>query len=194
MGLSKQIVDIAASRPPLSSLDYQFIPLDIIVHWPRCSLMANSLAKNSAPFFENPKQQEAILSTILNELLENAVKFSSDKRAPASMSMKNYGDFVIIEISNSILPEQMEKFIHFLDSLHQAELVDAFIQIVENNFSQNPREGCQLGLLTLMKDYGVKIKIEPEEHDFLRPFLKTIQNQGNRVIVKAVYTPTNIIK
>ena len=52
------------------------IPVEHIQHWKKCSLIANFFGNYQAESYKNHKKQiVSIISTISNELLENAIKF-----------------------------------------------------------------------------------------------------------------------
>lgn len=89
------------SGPMLGSADVELVPLDMIAHWDRCGATADWAANLLAYNFDHRAAAANVLSTVINELLENAVKFSSDKRRPIRLRVAQRADRVLIETENT---------------------------------------------------------------------------------------------
>jgi hypothetical protein len=144
---------------PLSTLELRFVPLDYVMHWHRCGLAADYFAAHVAYTFDNRDAARAVLATVVNELLENAVKFSSDKSLPASLHLNHYGDWLAIETRNRT-DARRAAALDVLVRDFEAQSADALFlaRIASPSGSESSPSG--LGLLVLKKDYGVRLTIE----------------------------------
>ena len=95
---------------PLGELSVTLIPLDLVTEWARCGQTADYLARFLAYDFEKRELAASVLSTVVNELVENAVKFSSDKTLPAQIVVRQFGDRISITTSNNATAAQAESF------------------------------------------------------------------------------------
>jgi hypothetical protein len=148
-----------SQQTALSTLELRFVPLDYVMHWHRCGLAADYFAAHLAYTFDNRDAARAVLATVVNELLENAVKFSSNKSVPASLVVKHFGDWLAIETRNGTDARRaaaLEGLVHDFDA-HSAEAL-FLARIASPSGSDTSPSG--LGLLVLKKDYGVRLTIE----------------------------------
>lgn len=151
-------------RRPLSKQEYIFSPIDFISQWGRSSLTANYLSEFQAFNFQgNPKVTNAI-SLVLNELIENTIKFSADAYKDVSITVCNYADELTIQTINSSNRRQVVKLEAFLDKYFRVDLESFFIDNIKTHHEEGAINESQLGLITLKKDYGAEIgvKIVPD--------------------------------
>jgi len=137
--------------PALTAIEVQMSALDMVVQWRRCGIVADYLADYLALSFEQPDYARSVLSTVANELVENAVRFSAEKARPIRIHASHRGDvveLVVSNLSNQRHVEGLEKL--FLD-LSRDDLAAVFRERVE----AGTRGG--LGLLLLAKDYGAEL-------------------------------------
>jgi hypothetical protein len=153
-------------QAPLSEFEVKFTPLDLVAHWRRCGMTADFLAYFIAYTFENPKAALNTLSTVINELLENAVKFSANKREPVVLALNHYGETIRIETRNVCSEAVTQRFDAFLDRLFTEDIEELFIAQIEHNAATN-RSESGLGLITMVKDHNAKlgVSIRPTGHD-----------------------------
>lgn len=101
------------------------------------------------------------LSYIGNELLENAIKFHVDnKNNLLKLGIYFLEDIelrAVIYTENLTLPQQVEKYQAFINSLLTQDTNELYIQQIETTASQADNEASSLGLLTLVNDYAVKL-------------------------------------
>lgn len=92
---------------------------------------------------------------LVNELLENAVKF----RHPGDISVDTSIDGVRFEIrvSNLINRETAERFRSLLEEITSRDPGELLIERIEANAEDANSSASGLGLLTLMSDYGAKL-------------------------------------
>ncbi|RAP32697.1 hypothetical protein DID77_04260 [Candidatus Marinamargulisbacteria bacterium SCGC AG-439-L15] len=145
-------------RPFLSQITLDFSPIDFISHWGRCGITANFLAQFQAENFENKTISSNQFSTIFNELIENAVKFSHHNAKKIYINIKNYGDKIYIEIENETTLKNVEAFSKNLETLFSNDPETLFINKILENAEQ--KEASQLGLITIIKDFNAKIGVK----------------------------------
>ena len=149
----------------ISKLELRLMPLDLVAHWHRCSMTADYLAGFMAYHFEDHHTAHSILSTILNELLENTVKFSVDKTMPVGIVMGLSGDSIIFETMNVAEKKQAEKFAVFVRRLIDGDANELFVEQLEHT-ARSDSSSSGVGLITLKKDYGagIGVRIQPSTH------------------------------
>jgi hypothetical protein len=171
------------------SIDF-VIPLELISHWRRCGLIADFMANYEALNFKNKELAVSILSTTINELLENAIKFSSDKNKLVNLSVRSYTNQLIIETVNTTAEKHAKKLHNYLELIQTDSAENLFFKQIEENACKPHTTCSELGLLTLIKDYQavLGVKIQPKEIDdqqtydvFVQITLNTkeIENQLN---------------
>lgn len=157
-------IDIHNQVTPLSKLYIHVLPLDMIVQWRRCGQTADYVARFLAYHFSGVGRSMNLLSTILNELLENCVKFSFDKRHPIDITALLLPEKMILQATNSISFSQEKVFAAFIDTLFREDLDELFITQIMRS-AENQRDDSGLGLITLKRDYvstmGVRIQPLP---------------------------------
>ena len=155
--------DADSTQDPLADNDISvdfILPLKLMQDWSRCSLISDFLAQyESISSDADPKRINNILSTVINELLENAVKFSLDKNKLVNLRAKHKDNHFVVETITTTDYDSATKFIEFLDSIDLKRLDEQFLERIENNADHN---ASQLGMLCVIKDYeaniGVKIQ------------------------------------
>ena len=149
-------------QPPLSSLHLQFVPLDFVMHWHRCGLTADYFAAHMAYAFDNREVVRAVLSTVVNELLENAAKFSQDKARPASLLMDVFGPWIAIQTRNRADARRVDDLQSLFRSFEAQSAEELFMARLAGS-TDGASSPSGLGLLVLKKDYAVRLasKIEP---------------------------------
>lgn len=95
------------------------------------------------------------ISYMLNEILENAIKFRHGGNVEIRSSLEA-GTFEI-QILNRIDPETATKFQGHLKTLLEREPGELLLERIEENALDPDSTGSGLGLLTLMSDYGARL-------------------------------------
>lgn len=98
------------------------------------------------------------VSFIANELLENAMKYC-DETAQYSTTIQmefNHEEIRII-LKNSVSISDAEKFQKFINEFLDSEPYQFYIQQLKINSENNHSNGYQLGFLTMVNDYDVKL-------------------------------------
>ena len=139
----------------LSAVECTFSPIDFISDWNRAGLTANYLANFQGLNFKRKEKIINILSTVINELIENTIKFSANIHNNVSIIVTNYGHNISISTVNSCYPRQAKQFEAFIQDLLSKEPESFFLSRIMDN-SSTP-ESSQIGLITLKKDFKANI-------------------------------------
>ena len=75
----------------ISELTVDLLTVDLVAEWRRCSVVADFVARYFAQNFAAPEAAASVLSTVLNELVENATKFSSDPSQRIRLWVGHFG-------------------------------------------------------------------------------------------------------
>jgi hypothetical protein len=154
----EQIDRVSAPRtppePPLRELRLVFVPLDFVAEWRRCSETADYFARFFA-FDLQPREIAAtVLSTVINELIENAVKFSTDKSVPAELVVRQYGEVLTVHTVNAVAAGLARTFTETVDRINAGEPEAMFVERI----THPPETGSAgIGLIILRKDYNAAI-------------------------------------
>lgn len=132
-------------------------PLEI--GWNHCSTTSDFLSdfyamlagKNGADYVETRHS----IGYLVNELLENAVKFRSPGDIVVEAGLAD-GCFEM-RVSNHVETGTARRFQKLLEELTVRDPGDLLIERIEQNAEDPEAGGSGLGLLTLMSDYGVEL-------------------------------------
>ncbi len=131
-------------------------PLDI--SWQHCSLTSDFLgdffAEHAGSVVDMHEARHSI-GYLVNELLENAVKF----RAPGDIEIEaGYHDRTFgLCVRNRVNAETAGRFQVLLAELTAGDAGDLLIERIERNAADPQSGGSGLGILTLMNDYGADL-------------------------------------
>ena len=147
---------IPDSMPAEGDVTVTVRPIDLNAYWKRCGIMADFAAAFYAYAHEQPNFHKNVISTIFNELIENASKYSVKRDADVKIQMKLYDTVLKIEIVNSPPLSHFLKLQKHLTKLTEsADLDELYIETLANKLEETPDSG--MGLLILTKDYDLKI-------------------------------------
>ncbi len=152
----------------LENLSLSFIPSSIPIkqRWRNNGLSADFLADYMSTFFPQSKKDlkvkrlhseiNAAVSFIANELLENAMKYtSSDCHLPSGINLFLDEKAFVFEAFNYIDQADQEKYTQFINVIQNSDTDKLFMQQLEINALNNQSSG--LGILTMINDYGATI-------------------------------------
>jgi hypothetical protein len=145
-----------ASADPLSGVAVEMPALDLVAHWRRCGISADFLAGYMAYDFANRPVATNVLSTVINEVLENAAKFSADKRRQVRIAVTQHGDAVHVEATNTTGAERAEAFRRRLEEVLEGDPEELFQRHLEGAPSAPPG-APGVGLVVLRKDYHAQL-------------------------------------
>lgn len=147
----------AASR--ISELRLELLPIDLIVQWRRCSVVADFLSHYFNYHFEDRTNAMQVLSYGLNELIENLAKFTGDKQEPVSLTMTHFGEALRVQTYNVARRPQAEALASRLEQLSTVDPEELFLAQLEHTASED-KGASGLGLITIKKDYQATIGAE----------------------------------
>ncbi|MSR89198.1 MAG: hypothetical protein EXS67_06050 [Candidatus Margulisbacteria bacterium] len=145
---------LTTKMPLTCELKLSFRPLDLMNKWQRCGLTADFISQ-----FETIGQSHIrtknVLSTAVNELLENAVKFSCDKTQHAHIHITSHETKIRIEVTNHSDKQDADTLKKFLTVFFSKDfdVNTFFIKQVEKGGNVGYGEGSQLGFYTLSHNY-----------------------------------------
>ncbi len=142
--------------------------------WPNSSLSAKFIADYLAMFFAAPtqptarrQQQTAIADAvryIVNELLENAVKFSySLPEFPTQLGLHIHADKIVVFVTNTTQVDNLAKLTALIQELTTIEPVNLYIDRLEKNLDDDNRHVSGLGFITILSNYATQLgwRFEP---------------------------------
>lgn len=136
--------------------------------WRNNGLSADFLADYLTTFFpgkdgnSNAVKSQAELknsiSYIANELLENAMKYNNNKsNYPISIQLHLKNDLIVLMVTNSVAPQEVEKFQAYLEELTTSKVEDLLVCQLEKNALEENKYSSGLGYLTIISDYMAKM-------------------------------------
>ncbi len=141
------------------------IPVEHIQHWKKCSLIANFFGNYQAESYkENKKQIISTISTISNELLENAIKFSEKDYSDISISIKKHDSSILIQVNNISNSTNVTRLQNTLTKIKNNNIAAFQIEKINKNAAEDS-SSSEIGLINIAKDFSNKIgaKITPVE-------------------------------
>ncbi len=131
-------------------------PLDLA--WRHCGLTSDFLGPVVAGFAAQKRSEaseiESSVSYLVNEILENAVKFRSSGTVTVTSRFEN--DEFRLQVTNLAEMKTVLRFQEALDDLLDRNPSELLIERIEKNAADPEATTSGLGLLTLMSDYGVE--------------------------------------
>ncbi len=139
------------------NLTLSFSPDDITNCWSNADRLAGLITDYY--HLHSNKECTTIISTVLNELIENAVKYAENKSETVKIDTLKNEDKLLIKISNTLPAERLTPFIDECKKLFHTDLKTLFIKRIESLKKEAPRDSSGgIGLILLKKDYNTGIK------------------------------------
>ena len=139
-----------------------FFPGDFSVRWSQCSATADFFAEyfagvHEAGLVEDTDRRDFVGSVgyVLNELIENAVKFCAGGTVEVDACVDD-GEFIVV-VSNQIVGTSVEPLRARFDELLRGDPQDLLLQRVEENAANPDQTTSGLGFLTMLSDYQAKL-------------------------------------
>lgn len=166
---------ISESIPAEGDVFIRLKPIDLISHWKRCGMLSNFAAAFYAYAREESAFQENIISTVFNELIENAIKYSVRRGGEVTIHMMLYDSVLKVQIENLTTEHHFCRFReHLTKLLNHEDLDQLYFETMAGKSEKNSESG--IGLLLLLKDYQIKIGAHFKE-----------ENGQYRVVLQALY-------
>lgn len=137
--------------------------VDLIKMWKRCGKAANFGADYVSYSFSEKKQVENTSSMILNEMIENAAKYSNDNPDNIEVNIFLSGGNIVFQVDNLIKKEQFNTFQEFVRNIVECDDLNAMYlqKMVEAGESGDSRSG--LGLLMIINNFNTSIGFKFEK-------------------------------
>ncbi|MCC5918230.1 MAG: hypothetical protein JJU02_13000 [Cryomorphaceae bacterium] len=147
---------IHESIPAEGNVFIRLKPIDMISYWKRCGMLADFVAA----FYGNTREKSQVLensiSTIFNELIENATKYSVKRGGEVKIHLMLYDSILKIEIENITTINHYEGYKKHVKNLLECEDLEGLYYQTLAEKSDSP-EGSGIGIMLLLKDYPIKI-------------------------------------
>lgn len=140
-----------------TTFEFSFLPLDIFDDWNRAGSLSDFIAEYFESFFEN-KSAHNVISTIFNEFIENAVKFTKNNSQPISIIVKKRNNNLVSRIINTIPLHRKTAFMGICEDLFTRDLDKLFLEKIEKGSSNSKESG--IGLILIKKDYQVETNFD----------------------------------
>lgn len=132
---------IPDSLPCESEFTLKLRPMDLRVQWRRCSLTADYISNYCSYQEKLDSDASNTISIIINELIENAAKFSKDRKGEIFLDLKYYSEILKIEIKNltdEISKNKLEKSISALVDRNSDEIYINKLKKEKKRFGNRP--------------------------------------------------------
>ena len=136
-----------------STFSFSFLPLDIFDNWTRASSLSDFIGEYYGTYFDNDASHN-LISTIFNEFIENAVKFTKAELELQQASARPTFHSLLCRITNSIPKHRKTVFISICNNLFSRDLDQLFMEKIEEGAEDIRKSG--IGLILIKKDYNVK--------------------------------------
>lgn len=134
---------------PLVTVGLEVVPIDLVTEWQRCGAVADFAATYMAYAFERRVTAHSVVSTVVNELVENATKFSVDKRVATHVTILHFGEVVHAEVRNEASDAHVARLREVLEAL----ACDG----AEEVFRRRMTDRSGLGLALIARDYDATV-------------------------------------
>lgn len=164
--------------PAESVVKIEFHPIDLVTHWKRCGLLADFIGSFYS-YSSQGKSDERILynlSTVVNELIENAAKFSK-QRSPVTVVLKHYSNILQVQVENQATNAVAENFHALANTLLTQDIEELYFKSLEEKDENQKTSG--IGLMMILKDYPVTMAFN---------FHKMEDGKNTEITVKAYIT------
>ncbi|TGK52959.1 DUF6272 family protein [Leptospira bouyouniensis] len=160
-----------SEQKPESIIEIHLKPLDLMRYWRRIGILSDfigyfygfSFLPNVPSDSMDMKNSEIVnsISTVFNELLENAAKYSYDKKADIEISLIHRGQSFEMLVRNKTNESNVSLYEASLKEIFSAsDLEKLYFQKIESNDPNSNRSG--IGLIMVLKDYPVEMEVTLE--------------------------------
>lgn len=132
------------------------LPSDMGGYWNRCGLTADFGAAFMAYCHPNHSGTRNTLSFILNEMVENAVKFTASSEKSIGINLFENDHQVIFEVENVATGEECDHFRSFFENYILNDLDDTkYLELIEHQAED--AASSRLGLITIIKNFNAAV-------------------------------------
>ena len=140
--------------PGEGDLRFTVKPIDMITHWHRCGIIANFVADYHKT--DESSIDKNIVSTVFNELIENASKYSTKRDSEIHIEVKRYNKILKMQVTNTSNKSYFESLINRLGLIINSKNLDELF-FKEMQKKSNGNKQSEIGLLIIFKDYEIKL-------------------------------------
>ena len=140
-----------------SSFTVRFLPLDMFDNWQRGSVLSDFTANYFRHNFPS-EEQFGLISTVVNELVENAVKFTANNSLPVDLTLKKAMGRMLLQAANTVPIHRAQPFMAVCRELFEKDLDELYLERLKQDSTD--RDASGLGLLLIRKDYSSKLSFE----------------------------------
>ena len=127
-----------------------FLPLDVFDDWERGSKLSNFIADYYLHDFSSETDHN-LISTVFNELIENAVKFSRNNSFPIEVVAKKRHGNLLAKVTNTLPKHRRDPFMNTCRDLFNKDLEELYLKRIEDGIEDESASG--IGLILIKKDY-----------------------------------------
>lgn len=158
-----EFIDPIPPSQEFLTLNFSLDRVNRLQRWRNYGLSANFLGDYFANFFPGNDEESGIshknrikgsVSYIANELLENAVKYSTTTRdCPITITLHLYDQTLIFKTCNIAPLETVNHYEDFIKALKDRDPMELYLEQLEKSSLEEDSEASQVGLLTMINDY-----------------------------------------
>jgi hypothetical protein len=161
----KMIPDIL---PPESHLAMRLQPIDMMSQWKRIGMVSDF----TADFFVQHQNLGSLIrnsvSTVVNELVENAAKFAKPRNGLIDLDLKYYSSLIKIEVRNIISDRMRSNFETNIKKFLSGDIEKMYFDHLESLVKETDSSG--IGYLLMYKDYPLRFgyqfkRLESDKHE-----------------------------
>lgn len=149
---------VAADDP---GLRIQLCCENLEARWAHCSMTAEFLgafyAANARAQGLNPREAEHSIAYLVNEILENVIKFRAKGGDDVVIECRLGGGTFRMQVGNVVTTETAAAFQQTLRALLARDPGELLIERIEANALDPNASGSGLGILTLLSDYSARL-------------------------------------
>lgn len=147
---------VFAYQNQLSSILIVVDPMDFVKDWKKTGKLADVISDYISFSYKDYKKIEVVISIVLNELLENAVKYSYEKSKITIIS-ESFENEIKLQIKNSCTDNQFYLFNEFLNEIAKLREMIDYDRITVKYIKEDSSSLSQLGFITLLKNYPIRL-------------------------------------
>ncbi|WCL50315.1 slr1658 superfamily regulator [Leptospira sp. GIMC2001] len=154
--------------PPESHIYLRLQPIDMMSQWKRIGLVSDF----TADFFANNQSLSDYVrnsvSTVVNELIENAAKFAKPRNGLIDLDLKYYSTIIKIEVRNVVSDRMRLNFESHIKKYLSGDIEMMYFDHLESLVNKSDTSG--MGYLMMYKDYPIRFgyqfkKMESDRHE-----------------------------
>ncbi|TGL88604.1 ATP-binding protein [Leptospira congkakensis] len=141
-----------------SHLSISLSAIDMTFYWKRCDVLSNFISQFYFHSYESKRLDNNAISTIINELVENAAKYSDKENSKIFVEIKDLGTHLRVEVKNRVTPWTKTIFENKIQTIQSGNIDQLYFEALETRNHGTGTTG--IGLLMLLKDYQLNLAYE----------------------------------